>query len=81
MLSCKQVARLLSTEELHRADFSTRWGVRMHLWMCRHCSRLAAQIRMLGSTARAVYGVQPGRTDREGESLEDRITRKLSGRE
>jgi hypothetical protein len=81
MLSCKQVARLLSTEELHRASFSTLWGVRMHLWMCRHCARFAAQLRMLGSTARAVYGAQPGRTDSEAESLEDRITRKLSGRE
>jgi hypothetical protein len=79
MLSCKQVARLLSTDELHRASFSTRWGVRMHLWMCRHCSRFAAQIRLLGSAARAKYGPESGKPDTEAESLEDRITRKLSG--
>lgn len=80
MLSCRQVARLLSTEELHRASLPTRWGVRMHLWMCRNCSRFAAQIRLLGSTARAKYGPEAGKADTGAESLDDRITRKLSGR-
>lgn len=81
MLSCKQVARLLSTEELHRVSLSTRWGVRMHLWMCRHCSRFAAQLRMLGSAARTVYRPEAGKTETGGESLEERITRRLSGGE
>lgn len=80
MLSCKQVARLLSTEELHRASLSTRWGVRMHLWMCRHCSRFAAQIRLLGSAARASHRTESGKADAEAETLEDRIIRRLPGR-
>jgi hypothetical protein len=80
MLSCKQVARLLSTEELYRASLPTRWGVRLHLWMCRNCSRFAAQIRLLGSAARANLGQEAGKADNDATNLEERITRRLSGR-
>jgi hypothetical protein len=48
--------------------------------MCRNCSRFAAQIRLLGSAARAKLGEDAGKADTEAENLEDRITRRLSGR-
>jgi hypothetical protein len=73
MPSCKQVARLLGSGELDRASFAIRLAGRLHLWMCRHCARFASQLRLLGSAARRAHEL----SEREGDSLEERITRNL----
>ncbi len=47
MITCKQVAYLLTSGEI---DNQSRWGkakVRFHLWMCRHCSQLARQLQQI----------------------------------
>ena len=51
MPSCKEVARLIASEELADAGRSKRALVRIHLLMCRHCRRYAAQLRAIGAAA------------------------------
>lgn len=44
MIRCKEVARLLSTDQLASQPVWRRAGVRLHLMMCRHCRRFARQL-------------------------------------
>lgn len=74
MISCKNVAQLLTSEELECQSWWKRMEVRVHLAMCRFCSRLAKQIEQLRSAARNLC-------DEENENnpgLEDRLIRRLS---
>ena len=52
MPNCKEVARLIATDELADAVWSDRALVRLHLLMCRHCRGYAAQLRAIGAAAR-----------------------------
>jgi hypothetical protein len=54
MLPCKEVSRLIASDELREAGFGKRLAVRLHLLMCIHCSRFASQIRRIGMTSRQV---------------------------
>ena len=38
------------------APWTTRLSVRLHLMMCRHCRRYAAQLREIGAVARKILG-------------------------
>ncbi len=49
--------------------------VRMHLAMCRFCSRLARQLEQMRAAARRVPESETGDPD-----LEERLIRRLSGR-
>lgn len=51
MLTCKQVAASISSDWLERSGWRYRLRVRLHLFMCRHCRRYAAQIRALNAAA------------------------------
>ncbi len=51
MLSCKEVARLVASEELADAGWLTRASVRLHLLRCHHCRRYAAQLRAISAAA------------------------------
>ena len=48
MLRCKQVTTIVAQDDLVDAGPWLRLRVRLHLLMCRHCARYAAQIRDLG---------------------------------
>ncbi len=52
MLNCKEVARLIASDELAHAAWSNRALVRLHLLMCRRCRGYAAQLRAIGAAAR-----------------------------
>ena len=56
MLTCRELTRMMASDELPEA----RWPVRMrgwlHLLMCRHCRRYATQIRTLAAGARRSWG-------------------------
>ena len=52
MLSCKEVARLIASEELADAGWLNRALVRLHLLRCRDCGAYAAQLRAIGAAAR-----------------------------
>lgn len=82
MTSCKKVARLLASDELERQGFWTRLRVQAHLWMCRHCSRLARQlegIRSAGRRLRATFDREKSNTGEDG--LEARLLTKLQRRD
>ena len=75
MISCKNVAKLLMSDQLQAQSWWKRLEVRLHLAMCRFCSRLARQIEQLRSAARGASqheGVDP--------DFEDGLIRRLSGR-
>ena len=52
MLNCKEVARLIASDELADAVWLNRALVRLHLLMCRRCRGYAAQLRAIGAAAR-----------------------------
>ncbi len=80
MIRCRNVAELLTSDRLRDAGFGTRLQVRMHLWMCRHCARLARQVRLMGAAAsKLAAAIGREKTGAEGDDLESRLLRKLSG--
>ena len=60
MLNCQEVARLITSEDLADTGWSKRALVRIHLLMCRHCRRYAAQLRAISTTALERRGFGPG---------------------
>ncbi len=55
MLTCKEVSRGIASDELERAGWGRCLAVRLHLLMCRHCRRYAAQIRAIGAAAKSLF--------------------------
>jgi len=56
MPNCKEVARLIASDELADAVWSKRALVRFHLLMCHRCRGYAAQLRAIGAAARHRFG-------------------------
>ena len=52
MLSCKEVSRLVSSDELASVGAVKRFKARLHLLLCRECRRYAEQLRIIGTAAR-----------------------------
>ena len=75
MISCKNVAKLLMSDQLQAQSWWKRMEVRLHLAMCRFCSRLAGQMEQLRSAARRVSQQEGADPD-----FEDRLLQRLSGR-
>ena len=59
MLTCKEAARLIASDEFAEAGLWRRMAVGAHVLMCRHCRRYARQIRALGEHARERCAEQP----------------------
>jgi predicted anti-sigma-YlaC factor YlaD len=66
MLRCREVVRLVASDELASSGWMRRLAVRMHLTMCRHCRRYAKQVRDLGRVARRIW---PAAGIEDGESI------------
>lgn len=56
MLRCKEVTRRIASGEFASAAWRERLTVRLHLFMCRHCRRYAAQLGAIGAAARNLRG-------------------------
>lgn len=72
MLTCREVARAIATDELADAAWPRRLAVRLHLLGCRHCRRYASQIRAIGSAVRALFAqheTDPERLERLREEI------------
>ena len=74
MISCKNVAKLLMSDQLQAQSWWKRMEVRLHLAMCRFCSRLARQIEQLRSATRRM-----SEQEEADSGVEDRLIRRLSG--
>ncbi|MCH7491321.1 MAG: hypothetical protein IID05_11585 [Gemmatimonadetes bacterium] len=74
MPSCKEVARLIASEELVDAGRFKRALVRIHVLMCRHCRRYAAELRAIGAAAhdRWASGAPDGALERLERSILER---------
>lgn len=59
MLTCREVSRAVAADELERAGYWKRFGVRFHLLMCRRCRRYSEQLRAIGRTARELFREAP----------------------
>ncbi len=59
MLNCREVARLIASDELADTGWSKRALVRIHLLMCRHCRRFAAELRAISTAALELGGFGP----------------------
>lgn len=75
MISCREVAKLLTSDQLPAESFGRRLQVWLHLSMCRYCSLLMRQLSQMRSDVRAVRGALS--TEKAGENLEARLLRKL----
>ena len=73
MISCKEVAKLLIAEQLQEQSWWNRMEVRVHLAMCRFCSRLARQVNQLRLAARGM-----SEQEEADSGFEDRLIRRLS---
>lgn len=54
MLNCKEVSRVIASDELVSSGWRTRLAAKLHLLMCRHCRRYSRQIRSLGQATRQI---------------------------
>ncbi|MBI4904028.1 MAG: zf-HC2 domain-containing protein [Acidobacteria bacterium] len=73
MISCKQVAELLTSDQLQSQSWWRRMEVRLHLAMCTLCARLARQLNQIRAGAR---GLREGNEADGG--LEERLIRRLT---
>ena len=78
MLNCRELTRLIASDELAEARWLVRMGGWLHLLMCRHCRRYATEIRSLGTGARRAW--RPEAEDSAGlDQLERRILERCLG--
>ncbi len=74
VMHCREIAKLIESDQVKDLNFAGRQQVRVHLWVCWHCRQLVRQIQWLGRIARQTVGIPPA----SGEGLESRILRNLS---
>lgn len=82
MIDCRTVAQLLSSDDFSKQGYLRRAEIRLHLWMCRHCSRFAKQIEQIRGAARSLKPSLDAKAQGpEEDTLENRILRRLSKHE
>ena len=67
MLTCKDLATAIGRDEWRAAPRWRRLALRLHLLMCPHCRRYAAQIRAIGTAVRSLiraHGENPETLER-----------------
>ncbi|MDE3195969.1 MAG: zf-HC2 domain-containing protein [Acidobacteriota bacterium] len=74
MTPCREIARILLSDEIASQPIWRRMEIRMHLAMCRFCSRLARQITQMGEAFRRSIEEDPAAT-----GLESRLLERLQG--
>ena len=77
MIRCKEVATLMSTDQLASQPMWRRAGARVHLLMCRHCRRFARQLVLL---KRAAAGLGATFDAEVGADFAQRAQNKLRSR-
>ncbi len=79
-MTCKDVAEAIGRDEWRAAPRWRRLALRLHLLMCPHCRRYAAQIRAIGTAARSLlreHGEDPKVFERLRETILGRPETKL----
>jgi len=76
MLTCKEVAHLLSSDAVVGGRLSYRLRVKLHLFMCKHCCEYAGQLQMLSATGRRLgdeYIEEPEALDQLEKAILEQI--------
>ena len=55
MPTCKDVATAIGQDDVRTLPWWRGLALRLHLLMCPHCRRYAAQIRAIGTAARRLF--------------------------
>jgi anti-sigma factor ChrR (cupin superfamily) len=80
MRNCKEVARLVASDEFAEAGWMTRLSVRIHLVMCANCRQYVSQVQAIGSAARTIFGVRRDADElRTVQRLENAIFKEIRG--
>jgi hypothetical protein len=58
MLSCKDVTQLISESMDHSLPLGKRIGVRIHLLMCRFCTRYERQLLLIREAVRRLVAME-----------------------
>jgi len=78
MMRCKEVARLMTSDLVSSSSLIRRMELRLHLMMCKHCSRLMKQLKELRTAARRIAGQIDYELDQgTGKEMKARILSKL----
>ncbi|MHB1012706.1 MAG: anti-sigma factor family protein [Desulfobacteria bacterium] len=81
MLSCKDVTQLISESMDHSLPIGKRIGMRLHLLMCKFCSRYERQLLLIREAAKYLVAAEDKPGEPPGEALseetKDRIRKSL----
>ena len=75
MISCHDLSKLSMSDQLETQTWPVRTEIRLHLLICKFCSRLARQITQMRSGA-----LQLRDHEDADAGLEDRLIQRLSGK-
>ncbi len=78
MPKCRELTRMIASDELPEASWPVRTGGWLHLLMCRDCRRYATQIRKIAAGARRSWGPEAEDSARL-DQLERRILERCLG--
>jgi hypothetical protein len=59
MIRCREVMHKIASDELESSSLWTRFEVKVHLWMCRHCRTYSRQMQAIGESARRLLREAP----------------------
>jgi hypothetical protein len=71
MLSCKDVTQLLSESMDTSLPIGKRIGMRLHLLMCKFCSRYERQLLLIRETVRRIVATEEKPGEPSGETLSE----------
>lgn len=71
---CRELARLVATDEIANAPWSKRLVARVHLFVCRPCRAYCEQLRAIGSTVRDLH--TPSEVSAHAEKLIELLKRR-----
>ncbi len=66
-MTCKQIAKLLSEGREHELPLAQRLMIRIHLWLCIFCRRLARQLAFIHRFSQAAGDAAEGSLISDGD--------------
>jgi hypothetical protein len=77
MLSCKDVTQLISESMDTSLPIGKRIGMRLHLLMCRFCSRYERQLLLIRETVRHIVATEEEPGEPPGEILSEEAKERI----
>ena len=77
MLSCKDVTQLISQSMDISLPFGKRIGMRLHLLMCKFCSRYERQLLLIRETVRGIVATEGKHWELPEETLSEEAKERI----